>query len=514
MNIKFYGHNCFFLKGKSANILTDPWLSNCGAFFGSWFQWPSNHHYMTNLLNEIQQDKKNFLFISHEHQDHFDKKTLNKIKPFIEACIIPKYYDSFLKNQITKLGYKVIELNDHEKYFISEKDFIELMIVDTGVNHDSAAVICIDKKIFLNQNDCKIFDRLNYFEKINIDYYAVQFSGATLHPVCYSINQQEKKKISNKKILAKFISIKNAINLIKPKYFLPSAGPPIFPFLDPDLSFGVDNIFTHQPKIKKNFSELNTQLVFMRPGEIFKESLNNPPINPPTKDELMNLKYSLSCDFFKYQDNDLNINALKEQIKLRLDQIKDIKFSKCPTLFFKSGQQGLKIDLNMGSFEDMDIEINKLKKDYVCVEALPGYFNLMANPNFRWQDISLSFRAIIHRNPDIFNTFINIFLFSDISNIREGFKTTLSINDERIVIVNPHNGKNFEINRFCPHNGADLKNAKIDKKNNLICPRHSWLFDLENKGKCKNANASIASKEIEEIITICESISARLLKKN
>ena len=59
------------------------------------------------------------------------------------------------------------------------------------------------------------------------------------------------KKISNKKTLAKFISIKNAINLIKPKYYLPSAGPAIFPFLDPDLSFGVDNIFVHQPKIKK-----------------------------------------------------------------------------------------------------------------------------------------------------------------------------------------------------------------------------------------------------------------------
>ena len=514
MKIKFYGHNCYFLEGKSANILTDPWLSNSGAYFGSWFQWPTNYHCMPNLLNEIQKDKKNFLFISHEHQDHFDKKTLNEIRPYIETCIIPKYHDSFLRNQITKMGYKVIELNDHEKYYISEKDFIELMIVDTGVNHDSAATICIDKKIFLNQNDCKIFDRLIYFEKMNVDYYAVQFSGATGHPVCHSIKEEEKKIISNKKVLAKLISVRNAISLIKPKYYLPSAGPAIFPFLDPSLSFGEDNIFTHQPKIEGFFSNLDTQLVFMRPGEDFEGSLNNPPINPPTIEELMNLKDSLSCSFFKYKDSDLNISALKEQIKLRLDQIKDIKFSKCPLFFFKWGKQGLKIDLNKGSIEDIDIEINNLKRDYVCIEALPGYFNLMANPNFRWQDIYLSLRATIHRNPDVFNTFINIFLFSDVSNIREGFKTTLSINDERILIVNPHNGKNFEINRFCPHNGGDLKNAKIDEKNNLICPRHSWMFDLENGGRCKTANASIASKEIVETITLCESISARLLKNS
>ena len=103
MKIKFYGHNCYFLEGKSANILTDTWLSNSGAYFGSWFQWPTNYHCMPNLLNEIQKDKKNFLFISHEHQDHFDKKTLNEIRPYIETCIIPKYHDSFLRNQITKM---------------------------------------------------------------------------------------------------------------------------------------------------------------------------------------------------------------------------------------------------------------------------------------------------------------------------------------------------------------------------------------------------------------------------
>ena len=514
MKIKFYGHNCYFLEGKFVNIITDPWLSNSGAFFGSWFQWPINHHCLSNLLNDIQKNKKNFLYISHEHQDHFDKKTLKEMRPYIETCIIPKYHDSFLKDQITKLGYKVIELNDHEKYNISEKDFIELMIVDTGVTHDSAAIIHIDKKIFVNQNDCKIFDRLVYLEEMNVDYYAVQFSGASWHPVCYSIKEEEKKRISNKKVQSKFTSIRNAVNLIKPKYYLPSAGPAIFPFLDPSLSFGEDNIFVHQPKIDVFFSNSNTQLVYMRPGENFESSLNNPPINPPTFDELMNLKDNLSCSFFKYKDAELSISALKEQILLRLDQIKDIKFSRCPLLFFKWGKQGLKIDLNKGSIEDTFIKTNSLKVDYVSIEATPSYFSLMANQNFRWQDIYLSLRANINRNPDVFNTFINIFLFSDLSNIREGFKTTLSINDQRILIVNPHNGKNFEINRFCPHNGADLKNAKIDKQNNLICPRHSWMFDLENEGKCKTANATIKSKEIEETITICESISGRLLKND
>ena len=49
-----------------------------------------------------------------------------------------------------------------------------------------------------------------------------------------------------------------------------------------------------------------------------------------------------------------------------------------------------------------------------------SYFGLMSDPKFRWQDIYLSLRATVSREPDIFNTFINIFLYSDIDNIRAG----------------------------------------------------------------------------------------------
>ena len=121
----------------------------------------------------------------------------------------------------------------------------------------------------------------------------------------------------------------------------------------------------------------------------------------------------------------------------------------------------------------------------------------MANSYYRWQDVYLSLRAKIIRKPDIFNTFVNIFLFSDISNIKKGFETTLNINKERVVIINPDNGNNYEINRYCPHNGADLKEARFDKNGNLICPRHSWIFDLSKGGKCITSNLTINAYEIK-----------------
>ena len=54
----------------------------------------------------------------------------------------------------------------------------------------------------------------------------------------------------------------------------------------------------------------------------------------------------------------------------------------------------------------------------------------------------------------------------------------------------------------------------IKLKKNLIYPRHSWMFDLENESRCKTANASIVSKEIVETITLYESISLKLLKNS
>ena len=187
VNVTFFGHNCYMLEGDDVALLTDPWLSDKGAFFGSWFQWPINHHYITQLINQLKENRRTYLYVSHEHQDHFDKETLLVIKDHITACIIPKYHDSSFKDDLIAIGYEVIELEDQTIYFFSEHDYIELMIVDVGVNHDSAAIVHIDNETFFNQNDCKISDRLACLENRHVDYYTMQFSGATAYPVCFEL---------------------------------------------------------------------------------------------------------------------------------------------------------------------------------------------------------------------------------------------------------------------------------------------------------------------------------------
>lgn len=514
MNVNFFGHNCFLLQGKKILIVTDPWLTDEGAFFGSWFQWPVNHHLKSKLIESLNTNIKTCLYISHEHQDHFDRATLREIQPYIELCIIPSYDDKYLYNEMLDLGYEITELSNESRYYLNEVDYLELMIVDTGVNHDSTAIIHIDKKTFVNQNDCKIFDRLSYLEDMEIDFYAVQFSGASWHPVCFDLSEVEKANISKKKALSKLVAVRNAIKQIKPKYYIPSAGPAVFPFLETSLSLGFGNIFLHQADMKKFLNSSNTQILFLKPGDQINDLNITEPIAPPKATDLHQMKKEFFCHFENVQDDDFCVNKLLGEVNKRIAQIRDLKFSECPKILFDWQENGLEIDLNKASVRLINFASYKMPASYEKITASKAYFSLMSDPKNRWQDIALSLRASVRRKPDVLNTFVNIFLFSNDSNIRSGFTTTLDINDERMVVVNPLNGKNYEINRYCPHNGADLKNAKIDKNGNVVCPRHAWLFDLENRGKCTSADASLDAKEIVDTISLCDTVSARLFNQS
>ena len=60
---------------------------------------------MNTFIEKIKNKKEVFLYISHEHQDHFDLETLNIIKSYVNMCLIPNYYDKFLKIRLINLDF-------------------------------------------------------------------------------------------------------------------------------------------------------------------------------------------------------------------------------------------------------------------------------------------------------------------------------------------------------------------------------------------------------------------------
>ena len=114
MDLTYFGHNTYLLKNNKTSILIDPWFSTNGAFFGSWFQYPINHQFAKKALSFMKDTKKRYIFISHEHLDHFDFDFLNSIS-FDVTIFIPNYKAKFLQKQLNSLRHPIIEFNEKKK---------------------------------------------------------------------------------------------------------------------------------------------------------------------------------------------------------------------------------------------------------------------------------------------------------------------------------------------------------------------------------------------------------------
>jgi UDP-MurNAc hydroxylase len=310
----------------------------------------------------------------------------------------------------------------------------------------------------------------------------------------YFKSEKEKIDISIIKNNSKLKNVVNAIKTLKPLYYIPAAGPAIFPYLNSFYSSGKDNIFIHQDTIAKvlNENDINNVL-YPIPGDIIDESIiDNKPTLPPTPNELSSYK-NCTYDFWSNYISEFSITDLELAIQNRLDQIWDLEFD-CDTLLkFQWGDmedEQLTIDLQ---YKHVSRKVDLTASKIYILRAEKKYFSLMCTKN-RWQDIYLSLRAQPYRNPDEFNNFINLFLFSDVDNIRECFLSSLAIPSEKILKINK-SGICFAMNRYCPHQGADLSNVEINDNNEVVCPRHGWHFSLDRSGQCLNSHLSLFSKK-------------------
>ena len=462
-NIVFWGHNCFSIAQKDSILLIDPWFSVSGAFYGSWFQYPKNHHLKSKVLKIISEFQKSYIFISHEHEDHFDDEFLELLPPSSEI-LIPNYKDKTFREVCKKFSTNLIEINDDQNYNLGNEFEIRLLISDIGINHDSAIIVKTKDFTFLNQNDCKVFDRLeNIHEKI--DYYSVQFAGATWHPSNFAFSDKRKKLIAAEKVQNKLNNVLSAIRILNPKYFLPAAGPAIFPYLEENLSLGKNNIFIHQDYLHKFLNENNFKnILYLRPGDFLSSDKTNPIMPPYSSREIDKYKKG-TINYWEAIKYNFNRSKLEKEISVRLKEIIDFEFNQIPILIFNYGNQFDDTDYSNEKKIFIDLANKKIltsfnyEFDYQEIIAEERYFSLMYKE--RWQNIFLSLRAKVIRRPDKFNNEVNIFLFSDISNIQDNFLLTKNIPNERVLIQNL-SGEIYEIDRFCPHQGADLCKANIN----------------------------------------------------
>ncbi len=501
MEITFLGHAGFCVDTANCTVITDPWLSPNGAFDSAWFQFPRNHHMAAFVQEKLADDRKQrFIYISHEHKDHFDIEFLNTLRCRDFTFVVPKFCRDALRRQLQDYGARLVAI-EHDEEFGIPGGSLKLFLDDSGLNRDSALLVRADQT-FLNFNDCKLYDQVPKIaaQEGSIDVFACQFSGATWHPTCYEYSKEAYERISRKKVISKFESVAQCILNLKPRFYIPSAGPACF--LDPmlfHLNCEPVNIFPRAPRIieylSRRIKNSTVEVKHMMPGDAMEVS-SGADLHKASK----RVDESNVCEYLKEyaalyenlfaerQRSTANIapeclcDRLAAELSRKLASFKLHRQVSVPLYFRISDMNaGLRVDFINKRVERSD-EIPE--EPYYMVSAPSWEVVRVLHGKLTWEDFSLTFRMRLSREPDIYQTLLQGFLILEAEDLDWFCAQLLNTNSKNERIVVEAGGKRFAIDRYCPHQGGDLKSGWVSEERYLTCPRHGWKFDLANAGKC------------------------------
>jgi UDP-MurNAc hydroxylase len=230
MRVTYYGQACTLIEAGGKRILTDPWLTE-GAFLGSWF----HTHLLADagVSPETVANDIDYLFISHEHQDHLDANTL-KCLPRETPLLICRFETRKFRRYLESLGFtNILEHDSGEK--IALGDGVEATIFGTAEYTNDAAILLEHEGVrCFNETDCKLhYADLEKIGRMGIDIGFFMFSGANWFPMLYDYPDEVMLDLVGRRRRSLLRSLAQRIKLTKPRVAVPAAGP--CTVLDPEL---------------------------------------------------------------------------------------------------------------------------------------------------------------------------------------------------------------------------------------------------------------------------------------
>ena len=111
----YLGHAGWLVEKQGFKCAFDPWCSAAGAFFDQWAPFPDN----SKIDFKTALDGLDFLYISHSHEDHFNKSTLSTVNRETQI-LIPNFKDKTLLTGLKNMGFRNIkQLNPDDRININ-----------------------------------------------------------------------------------------------------------------------------------------------------------------------------------------------------------------------------------------------------------------------------------------------------------------------------------------------------------------------------------------------------------
>ena len=265
--LKFLNHASYFLESDKSILLFDPWYEG-GAFNNGWnlyYQDISNKE----IINYLKASTKQiFIWISHEHSDHFNIPFIKELKNHSIKIrfLFHKTYDRRVINYLKRLNFEVSELINGNSFFIDS--YIKIKTWRFS-RLDSFCLTNFGKINILNLNDCvvktkneanligkKIFNYCN-----NIDILFTQFGYADW--VGRPKDYKERKNAAKEKLNRIYIQAK----ILNPKIIIPFAS---FIYFSKEDNYYLNSTQNGINEIRKSsiLNNLQRKIIFMKPRQL------------------------------------------------------------------------------------------------------------------------------------------------------------------------------------------------------------------------------------------------------
>jgi UDP-MurNAc hydroxylase len=494
MQITFIGHAGIFIETNYGSILCDPWFNP--AYFASWFPFPSNEQVDKGKLRQ-----PTYLYLSHQHHDHFDPRFLREHVSKETTVILPDFPLPLLERALREIGFtKFIPMKNYQTRDLGGLRLTSVAMVapTDGPLGDSSLIVNDGETRIFNQNDSRPIDLDILADFGPYDAHFVQFSGAIWYPMVYQFPQKMKDTLGRKKRENEMARALNYIKHLDASFVVPSAGPPCF--LDDDLFYLNDferdpiNVFPDQTVFIEYMQEherdngrlmIPSSVMTLKPGQC--------TITHPLPDEEVRAIFTDKRAYLEaYQARQRPVieAAKKSWPRGQVDIVASLRDWFEPLLqmaditcvgvngrlLLDCGEQAAVIDFQQravypwrGEEWEYRFGIDAALIESSIVRHVEDWVN----------DLFLSCRFEAERKGP-FNEYIyNFFkgLTPERINYIEGYYAEQSLDQQ---FWETHG---YRIQRRCPHLKADLTRFARIEDGILTCTMHGWQFELAT-GRC------------------------------
>lgn len=221
MRVTYLGQACLLIEGADRKILTDPWLTE-GAYFGTWF----HTHVLADagITPVTFAPSVDYIFISHEHQDHLDPASLRCFPPDI-PILICRFATPRLRQYLEGLGRKVCELPSGQPLNLGGG--LQVTIFGSAeYTNDAAILVEAEGFTVFNETDCKLgYEDLRSIGERRIDIGFYMFSGANWYPMMYDFPEPLMTDLIQHRRKGLLRSLVQRVKVTRPGIAVPAAGP-------------------------------------------------------------------------------------------------------------------------------------------------------------------------------------------------------------------------------------------------------------------------------------------------